>query len=62
MAAWPSIEGFKPSASHLFQSVANVYRSEAIGVVLTGMGRDGVDGLLSLHKFGGHVIAQDEAS
>ena len=58
----PPMEGFKPSASYLFQSVANVYRSEAIGVVLTGMGRDGVDGLLALHKFGGHVIAQDEAS
>ncbi|MCD6073300.1 MAG: chemotaxis response regulator protein-glutamate methylesterase [Rhodospirillales bacterium] len=58
----PAMEGFKPSASYLFQSVANVYRSEAIGVVLTGMGRDGVDGLLTLHKLGGHVIAQDEAS
>ena len=58
----PPIDGFKPSASYLFRSVANAYRSEAIGVVLTGMGRDGVDGLATLHKFGGHVIAQDEAS
>jgi two-component system chemotaxis response regulator CheB len=53
---------FRPSATYLFQSVARVYGLRAVGVILTGMGRDGVDGLWSLHEAGGYVIAQDESS
>lgn len=58
----PAIGGFRPSASFLFQSVASVYGRETAAVILTGMGRDGVDGLESVHAAGGQVISQDEAS
>lgn len=54
--------GFCPSASHLFESVAEAYGPAAVGVLLTGMGRDGADGLLRLRQAGGVTIAQDERS
>lgn len=53
-------DGFCPSASHLFQSVAGAYGRSVIGVLLTGMGRDGVAGLRRLREAGGVTIAQDE--
>jgi two-component system chemotaxis response regulator CheB len=56
----PPIDGFRPSATYLFESVAKVFGAEVLALMLTGMGRDGVEGLRSLHKAGGHVIAQDE--
>jgi two-component system chemotaxis response regulator CheB len=55
-------EGFCPSASHLFQSVADAYGRAAVGILLTGMGRDGATGLLTLRQAGGVTVAQDEAS
>lgn len=58
----PPIEGFRPSATHLFESVARVYGASALGIILTGMGTDGVEGLRELSGQGGEVIAQDEAS
>jgi len=54
--------GFCPSASHLFESLAEAYGPTAVGVILTGMGRDGADGLLRLRQVGGVTIAQDEQS
>ncbi len=51
-----------PSADVLFESVAQVYGSSAVGLILTGMGRDGVNGLKMLHHRGGKIIAQDEKS
>lgn len=58
----PPVAGFRPSASYLFESAADVYRSRLLAVVLTGMGSDGADGLKYAHDRGAYVIAQDEAS
>lgn len=56
------IEGFRPSATYLFESVAKSFENSAIGVILTGMGQDGLDGLMKLGAAGGQIIAQNEAS
>lgn len=59
-------ESFKefnnPSVDCLFESVAKVYRSRAIGVILTGMGKDGTTGLQAIRKAGGLTVTQDEGS
>jgi two-component system chemotaxis response regulator CheB len=54
--------GFCPSASYLFQSAAETYGRSAIGILLTGMGRDGAAGLKRLREAGGVTIAQDQDS
>ncbi len=56
------VSGHRPSVTVLFEAVANYYRQAALGVLLTGMGRDGAEGLLAIAKAGGSTIAQDEAS
>lgn len=53
-------DAFCPSVSYLFQSVAESIGRSAAGVLLSGMGQDGVTGLLELRKTGGVTIAQDE--
>ena len=58
----PPRDTFRPSGSFLFESVASVFGSSALGVILTGMGNDGVAGLEAVQEAGGRIIAQDEAS
>ena len=60
--AGATIKGARPSATRLFDSVAQVYRETGVGILLTGMGNDGAAGLERLWRAGGHTIAQDEAS
>lgn len=52
----------RPSVDVLFHSIAPLFRESVIGVLLTGMGSDGADGMLAMHRTGAHNIAQDEAS
>lgn len=58
----PPVDGFRPSGTFLFESVARVFGSSAMAVILTGMGRDGVVGLRAVRQAGGRILAQDEAS
>lgn len=58
----PAEDGFRPSATHLLRSVAHVYGPRSMGILLSGMGRDGATGLLEMHKAGGVTVVQDKAS
>jgi len=53
---------FRPSCNALLNSVARVYGAATIGVILSGMGNDGVNGMRAIKKAGGVTIAQDETS
>jgi two-component system chemotaxis response regulator CheB len=54
--------GFAPSASHLFGAVADTYGRNAMGVLLTGMGADGAEGMARLRARGAITVAQSEAT
>jgi two-component system chemotaxis response regulator CheB len=58
----PPYRGLRPSANYLFHSLAGAYGPRSMGIVLTGMGDDGVEGLAALRRAGGLTIAQDEQS
>ena len=58
----PAVDSFKPSVTPLFLSAAEAYGARACGVILTGMGRDGAEGLRAVKRAGGHTIVQDEAT
>jgi len=56
------VSGHRPSVDVLFHSVARAAGANAVGVLLTGMGEDGADGLLAMKQAGAVTLAQDEAS
>jgi two-component system chemotaxis response regulator CheB len=56
------VNGHRPSADVLMRSVAEEFRSQAVGVLMTGMGDDGAEGLGAIKKEGGMTIAQSEES
>jgi two-component system chemotaxis response regulator CheB len=58
----PPVNGHRPSVDTLFASVARAAGASAVGVILTGMGRDGANGLLEMRKAGAATIGQDEQS
>ncbi|HEX5364591.1 MAG TPA: chemotaxis response regulator protein-glutamate methylesterase [Gallionella sp.] len=58
----PPVNRHRPSVDVLFRSAANVAGANAMGIILTGMGKDGAQGLLEMKHAGSFTIAQDEAS
>jgi len=60
--AGPKVNGHCPSVDVLFESVAKAARSDAVGIILTGMGGDGAKGLLAMRKAGARTIGQDEST
>lgn len=54
------VGAFRPSATYLFRAMADCFKEEALAVVLTGMGDDGIAGLGDIRRRGGRIIAQDE--
>jgi two-component system chemotaxis response regulator CheB len=53
---------YLPSIDVLMKSVAEAFRNGALGVIMTGMGNDGAEGMKAIHCLGGFTIGQDEAS
>ena len=58
----PQRNGHRPSADVLFESVAKIYQNRALGVIMTGMGRDGAAQLAEMRKQGAWTLGQDEKS
>ncbi|MGE5470004.1 MAG: protein-glutamate methylesterase/protein-glutamine glutaminase [Bacteroidota bacterium] len=58
----PPVNRHRPSVDVLFDSAANLVGRQAIGVILTGMGKDGAQGLLHMRQAGARTLGQDEAS
>ncbi|MBW4602725.1 MAG: chemotaxis response regulator protein-glutamate methylesterase [Calothrix sp. FI2-JRJ7] len=58
----PPENSCRPAVDVLFRSVAKVYGNKSLGVVLTGMGKDGLQGAEYIHACGGHIFVQDQAS
>jgi two-component system chemotaxis response regulator CheB len=62
VAPGPARDGHVPSGSMLLESAAKAYGRRAVGVILTGMGNDGVDGIAAIHTAGGKTLAQNQES
>ncbi|HPM06559.1 MAG TPA: CheB methylesterase domain-containing protein, partial [Treponemataceae bacterium] len=56
------VNGHRPSVDVLFESIAQQYKNKALGVVMTGMGKDGAAQLAEMRKQGAYTLAQDEES
>jgi two-component system chemotaxis response regulator CheB len=52
----------RPSADVLFRSAVKIYGEKTVGLIMTGMGEDGADGIEDIRKAGGHTLAQDRAT
>jgi two-component system chemotaxis response regulator CheB len=62
LVAGETVNGHRPSVDVMFNSVADHFGSRAVGVILTGMGRDGAHGLKHLREAGARTLGQDEAT
>lgn len=62
LSSRPPVNGHRPSADVLFNSVAAEYGPSAVGVIMTGMGEDGAEGIGEIKKAGGRTLAQDEST
>lgn len=62
LRAGEPVSGHVPSVDALFLSVAQALGADAVGILLTGMGQDGAQGLLAMAQAGAHTIAQDEST
>lgn len=58
----PNVNRHRPSVDVMFRSAANTVGANAVGILLTGMGKDGARGLLEMKQAGAYTFAQDEAS
>ncbi len=56
----PQLWGVRPCVDYMMETIAPLYGERVIGVILTGMGRDGANGMASIKKYGGQTIVQDE--
>lgn len=62
ISAEPPLGNQRPSATMLFQSMARTLGRRSLGVLLTGMGEDGAQGLLEMREAGGYTLAEDEST
>lgn len=58
----PPMNGHRPSAGYMFKSVAKIYQNHALGVIMTGMGRDGASEICEMRKEGAWTLGQDQQS
>ncbi|SFC39339.1 two-component system, chemotaxis family, response regulator CheB [Alkalibacterium subtropicum] len=56
----PKVHGVRPAVDHLFESAAETYGKDILGIILTGMGNDGADGCESIKQSGGYILSQDK--
>jgi two-component system, chemotaxis family, protein-glutamate methylesterase/glutaminase len=62
VSAEPPVGNQRPSATVLFQSLARAAGRRGLGVILTGMGEDGAEGLVEMRRAGGYAVAEDETT